>query len=53
MGNKLCNQLLTEISNNQVGGRVVRWFWVPGRRTIWMIVGQGPIALAVIYTEIP
>ena len=34
-----------------VGGRVVRWSWVklpvPGRPTIWMIVGQGPIALGV------
>ena len=33
------------------GGRVVRWCWVkllvPGRPTIRMIVGQGPIALAV------
>ena len=33
------------------GGRVARWCWVklpvPGRPTIWMIVGQGPIALAV------
>ena len=33
------------------GGRVVRWCWVelpvPGRPTIWMVVGQGPIALAV------
>ena len=30
---------------------MVRWCWVklpvPGRPTIWMIVGQGPIALAV------
>ena len=30
---------------------MVRWPWgklpVPGRPTIWMIVGQGPIALAV------
>ena len=25
---------------------MVRWSW-PGRPTIWMIVGQGPIALAV------
>ena len=34
-----------------VGSRVVRWLMgnlpVPGRPTIWMIVGQGPIALAV------
>ena len=33
------------------GGRVVRWYWVklpvPGRPTIWMTVGQGPIVLAV------
>ena len=33
------------------GGRVVRWSWekipVPGRPTIWIIVGQGPTALAV------
>ena len=31
------------------GGRVVRWFLlpVPGRPTIWIIVGQGPTALAV------
>ena len=33
------------------GGRVVRWCCgklpVPGRPTIWMIVGQGPIAFAV------
>ena len=32
-------------------GRVVRWCWVnfqcPGRPIIWMIVGQGLIALAV------
>ena len=28
------------------GGREVR-LSVPGRRLIWMIVGQGPIALAV------
>ena len=30
---------------------MLRWCWVklpvPGRPTIWMIVGQGPIALAV------
>ena len=30
---------------------MVQWCWVnlpvPGRPTIWMIVGQGPIALAV------
>ena len=30
---------------------MVRWSWVnfkvPGRPTIWIIVGQGPIALAV------
>ena len=34
-----------------VGGRVVRWFWVNfqfrGGLLIWMIVGQGSIALAV------
>ena len=34
-----------------VGGRVVRWFWVNfqfrGVLLIWVIVGQGPIALAV------
>ena len=34
------------------GGRVVRRFWANfqfrgGRPTIWMIVGQGPIVLAV------
>ena len=33
------------------GGRVVRWCWVklpvPGRPTILIAVGQGPIALAV------
>ena len=33
------------------GGRVVQWFWVNfqcrGVLLIWMIVGQGPIALAV------
>ena len=35
------------------GGRVVRWCWVnfklsvPGRPSIWIIVGQGPTALAV------
>ena len=33
------------------GGRVVRWFWVNfqfrGVLLIWLIVGQGPIALAV------
>ena len=33
------------------GGRVVRWCWVNfqcrGVLLIWMIVGQGPIALAV------
>ena len=34
-------------------GRVVRWSWVnfqcpvPGRPTIWMVVGQGPTAPAV------
>ena len=37
--------------NLEGGGRVVRWSWVNfqcrGRPTIWMIVGQGPIALAV------
>ena len=30
------------------GGRVVRKLPVPGRPTIWMIVGQGPIVLAVV-----
>ena len=34
-----------------VGGRVVQWSWVNfqcrGVLLIWMIVGQGPIALAV------
>ena len=30
------------------GGRVVRWSWVNFQcPTIWMIVGQGPIALAI------
>ena len=33
------------------GGRVVRWCWVNfqcrGVLLVWMIVGQGPIALAV------
>ena len=37
--------------SNLGGGRVVRWSWgklpVPGRPTIWMIVGQGLTALAV------
>ena len=35
----------------QMGGRVVRWCWVNfqywGVLLIWIIVGQGPIALAV------
>ena len=30
----------------KVGSRVVRWP-LPGHPTIWMIVGQGPTALAV------
>ena len=38
-------------SSDTWGGRVVRWSWVKlpvlGRPTIRMIVGQGPIALAV------
>ena len=33
------------------GGRVVRWYWINfqcrGVLLIWIIVGQGPIALAV------
>ena len=39
------------ITKRQGGGRVVQWSQgklpVPGHPTIWMIVGQGPIALAV------
>ena len=41
----------TLFANSAVGGRVVRWSWVSfqcrGVLQIWMIVGQGPIALAV------
>ena len=37
--------------SNLGSGRVVRWSWgklpVPGRPTIWMIVGQGLTVLAV------
>ena len=40
-----------QMSCLMVGGRVVRWFWVNfqfrGVLLIWVIVGQGPIALAV------
>ena len=43
--------LYMQIVYNGGGGRVVRWskgkLPVPGRPTIWMIVGQGPTALAV------
>ena len=39
-------------SSGWSGGAMVLGI-LPGRRTIWMIVGQGPIALAMIYTEIP
>ena len=42
---------LAWIYHNDRGGRVVRWCWVklpvPWRSTIWITVGQGPIALAV------
>ena len=38
-------------SVNRRGGRVVRWSWVNfqcwGVLLIWIVVGQGPIALAV------
>ena len=36
---------LTEFPS-QVG--VVGWCDGPGRRTVWMIVGQGPVALALV-----
>ena len=43
--------LYMQIVYNGGGGRVVRWsngkLPVPGRPTVWMIVGQGPTALAV------
>ena len=39
------------ITNNAGGGRVVRWCWINfqcrGVLVIWIIVGQGPTALAV------
>ena len=45
------HQLLASHSNVLGGGRVVRWSLiklpVPGHPTVWMIVGLGPIALAV------
>ena len=38
-------------SSREGGGRVVRWCWVNfqcrGEPLIWLIVGQGPFALAV------
>ena len=45
---QLCTTYLDEVSS---GGRVVRWSWVNfqcrGVLLIWIIVGQGPTALAV------
>ena len=43
--------IFPDLFDRNVGGRVVLWFWVNfqfrGVLLIWMIVGQGPIALAV------
>ena len=47
----VCRLILLLRSRNFGGGRVVRWCWVNfqcrGVLLIWIIVGQGPIALAV------
>ena len=49
---KICRHLLANVcgSRVQLGGRVVRWCWVifrcQGVLLIWIIAGQGPIALA-------
>ena len=44
-------KIIFETSSIPGGGRVVRWCWVnfqcPGVLLIWIIVGQGPTALAV------
>ena len=51
--NVICSDLYLEITLRHVpgDGRVVRWSLgklpVPGRPTFWIIVGQGPIAIAV------
>ena len=45
------SKLLVIFAERRKGGRVVRWLWVNfqcrGDVLIWIIVGQGPIALAV------
>ena len=45
------NSYFKSVPFQRVGSRVVRWHLgklpVPGRPTVWMIVGQGHTALAV------
>ena len=43
----LRRQLLPKKWGSSAGAMVLGKLQVPGRPTIWMIVGQGPIALAV------